>query len=129
MELAGSLLDDLSAMGEEQAGFVFGNEALDQIACYHRLAGARRCHNEEPGGAGRKLALDLLDGGPLELVQDDAGAILLIIVGRLGIYSFDRAAKPIFFGSPVVLAGRGASTFSIRRLRPIRQSPEKPFGF
>jgi hypothetical protein len=48
-------------------------------------------------GARGKFALDLLDGGPLEWMQDDAGNILLIIFRRLGICVFDRAAKPIYF--------------------------------
>ena len=38
----------------------------------------------------------------------DAG--LYIFAGG-GIYNFDSAAKPIFFWSPVVVVGRGASTF------------------
>ena len=108
---------------------MFSDEALDQIARYYRLAGARRCHEEKLGGAGRKLALDLFDGCPLELVQDDTGGGVLMVFRRLVMYLSDRAAKPIFFESPVVLVGRGASTLRIGRPRPIRQRPEKSFGF
>ena len=108
---------------------MFGDAALNQIACYYRLAGAGRCHNEDLGSAGRKLALDLLDGSLLELVQDDAGGGVLMAFRRLVMYLSDRAAKPIFFESPVVLVGRGASTLRIGRPRPIRQRPEKSFGF
>jgi hypothetical protein len=97
---------------------VFGDPALDQIACYFRLAGAGRCHKEDLGGAGHKLALDLLDGGPLELVQDDAGDIVLMIFGRPGIYFFDRAAKPIYSWSLAGGRTRGASHFRIRRWLP-----------
>jgi len=54
---------------------------------------------------------------------------MLMILGRLGIYLFDRTAKLIFLGSPVVLVGRRTSSLWSRRPRPIRQRPEKPFGF
>ena len=108
---------------------MFGDDALDQIACYYRLTGARRRHNEDLSAACRKLALDLFDGGPLELMQDDAGDVMLKILGRPGVYLFDRTAKLIFLGSPVVRVGRRTSCLWSRRPRPIRQSPEKPFGF
>jgi len=106
---------------------VFSDEALAQIARYYRLAGARRCHKEDLGGAGHKLALDLLDGGPLELVQDDTGDIVLMIFGRLGIYLFDRAAKPIYFWSLAGGRARGALHFR-RRPCPVGQLAEKLFG-
>jgi hypothetical protein len=97
VKLAGSLLDDFSAVREKEDPFVFGDSALNQIACNYCLASAGRCHKEELGDAAGKLTLYLLDSGPLELVQDDAGDIILITFGRRGICFFDRAAKPIFF--------------------------------
>ena len=107
---------------------MFSDEALAQIARYYRLAGARRCHKEDLGGAGRELAFDLLNGCPLELVQDDAGVIVLMIFGRPGIYFFDRAAKPIYSWSLAGGRTRGASHFRMRPC-PVGQLAEKLFGF
>jgi hypothetical protein len=39
-----------------------------------------------------------------------------------------QAAKLICFSSPVILKGRGVSTFWIRRSFQIRKRPKKPFG-
>ena len=106
---------------------MFGDAALNQIACYYRFAGAGRCHNEDLGSAGRKLALDLLDGSLLEWVQDDAGDIVLITFGRRGIYFSDRAAKPISFWSLAGGRAREALHFR-RRLGLVGQLAEKLFG-
>jgi hypothetical protein len=78
-------------------------------------------------GRTKPLGLAAIALAGLEIIPAMLTGAGLCILARGGIYIFDRAAKPIFFWSPVVLLVRGVSTF-IRRVRMVGQFAEKPFG-